>query len=333
MLRAVMTACLVLLCAATASVAEGPVPARRVELTDWKAVYARVEARDSIPARARLGGTLVALAVSEGDSVTAGQPIARIVDEKIAIQLKASDAELEALRAELENARAELKRGEELRARGVTTEQRLDALRTQVNVLENTIAAKQASRRVIEQQAAEGDVLAPLAGRVLSVPVARGAVVMAGETVATIGGGGFYLRLALPERHAGLLHEGAAIAIESAGSAGQGRLAKVYPQIENGRVLADVEVENLDAAFVDARVLVRVPLGRRAALVVPKAALATRAGLDFVTVLADGGRALEVAVVPAAVEEIDGVEMVEIVSGLAEGDLVMIGAEGAAHEQ
>ncbi|MFN6008474.1 MAG: hypothetical protein ACK47S_21250, partial [Paracoccaceae bacterium] len=28
-------------------------------LTDWKAVYGTVEARDRIPARARIGGTLV----------------------------------------------------------------------------------------------------------------------------------------------------------------------------------------------------------------------------------------------------------------------------------
>ena len=32
---------------------------------------------------------------------------------------------------------------------------------------------------------------------------------------------------------------------------------------ENGRVVADVEVEGLDDAFVDARVLVRLPVVRR----------------------------------------------------------------------
>ena len=31
------------------------------DVTEWKAVYARIEARDRIPARARLGGTLVEL--------------------------------------------------------------------------------------------------------------------------------------------------------------------------------------------------------------------------------------------------------------------------------
>ena len=46
-------------------------------------------------------------------------------------------------------------------------------------------------------------------GRVLEVPLTRGAVVLAGELVAIIGGGGFFLRLAIPERHAFSLREGA----------------------------------------------------------------------------------------------------------------------------
>ena len=50
-----------------------PVTVALSPVTDWKAVYGTVEARDRIPARARLGGTLVELSVVEGDMVTAGQ--------------------------------------------------------------------------------------------------------------------------------------------------------------------------------------------------------------------------------------------------------------------
>ena len=62
-----------------------------------------------------------------------------------------------------------------------------------------------------------------------------------------------------------------------------GRLAKIYPQIENGRVIADVEVDGLGDCFVDARMLVEVPVGERDALLVPRAAVETRSGIDFVT--------------------------------------------------
>ena len=114
---------------------------------------------------------------------------------------------------------------------------------------------------MVEQQAAEGTVLAPIAGRVLDVPVAVGAVVLPGEVVATLGGGGIFLRLAVPERHASALAEGDSILIERPEGEQQGTLERIYPLIENGRVMADVAVEGLPDAFVDARVLVRLPVG------------------------------------------------------------------------
>ncbi|MEZ5684910.1 MAG: biotin/lipoyl-binding protein [Paracoccaceae bacterium] len=179
------------LCVPMAAHAETTFVAEKTVVTDWKAVYGSVEAKDTIPARARLGGTLVELNVSEGDQVQSGQVLGQIVDEKIAFQLGAIDAQLESLAAQLTNAEAELARAAALLDRGVTTKQRLDALQTQVDVVMGQIEAQKAQRRVIEQQSAEGQVLAPISGRVLAVPVAKGAVVMAGESVATVGGGGF----------------------------------------------------------------------------------------------------------------------------------------------
>ncbi|HSF64439.1 MAG TPA: efflux RND transporter periplasmic adaptor subunit [Paracoccaceae bacterium] len=293
-----------------------------VTLTEWKAVYGRIEARDRIPARARLGGTLMTLTVAEGDVVTAGQPLAMIVDEKLAFRLSAIAAQRDSLAAQLANAETELQRGEDLLSRGVTTVQRLDGLRTQVDVLRGQIAAVDAESRAVEQQAAEGAVPAPVAGRVLDVPVAAGAVVMPGEPIAQIGGGGLFLRLAVPERHATALTEGDTIQIDGPEGPAMGRLARVYPLIENGRVIADVEVEGLSDRFVDARVLVRLPVDQRPALVVPATALLTRSGLDFVAVETPAGEALR-AVVPGSRHTLDGAEVVEILSGLEPGDAVV----------
>ena len=292
-----------------------------IEVTGWKAVFGRVEARDRLPARARLGGTLMELSVKEGDEVRAGDVLGRIVDEKLTFQLSAIDANRESLRAQLANAETELKRGEDLLSRGVTTVQRLDALRTQVDVIKGQIAAVEAERAVVEQQAAEGAVLAPADGRVLDVPVAMGAVVMPGEVVATLGGGGIFLRLAVPERHAAALTEGDSIRIEGAAGETEGRLERIYPLIENGRVVADVAVQGLSDAFVDARVLVRLPVGQRTALVVPETALITREGLDFVGVAGEGGLRLR-AVVIGEGHRIDGQAMVEVLTGLQPGDAV-----------
>jgi RND family efflux transporter MFP subunit len=297
-------------------------PLAPVSVTEWKAVYGRIEARSRIPARARLGGTLVSLNVIEGDVVTAGQVVAQVVDAKINFQLAAIDAQLQALAAQLDNAQAELTRGEDLLERGVTTAQRLDALRTQVNVLSGQIAAVDADRKVVEQQALEGAVLAPIAGRILSVPVAAGAVVLPGEAVATIGGGGIFLRIAVPERHAAFLQEGAAIEIETTAGQSQGTLARIYPLIENGRVIADVEVPDLPERFIDARVLVRVPVDTRTALMVPEGAVVTRAGLDFVEIATPEGSVLRTVVVGQR-QTLDGEPMIEVLSGLVAGDRVV----------
>lgn len=311
---------LALALAAGAGQAEQRLTLTPLEVTEWKAVHGRIEARSRLPARARIGGTLVELSVAEGDSVTAGDPLGRVVDEKIAFRLRAIDAQLQALGSQLDNATAELTRGEELLSRGVTTVQRLDALRTEVAVLGNQIDQARAERRLVEQQASEGTILAPISGRVLTVPAAAGAVVLPGEPVATVGGNGFFLRLAVPERHLWLLEEGAPIRIDMNGTALEGRLSRLYPQLENGRVIADVALPDLQSRFVDARVLVRLPIGRRLALMVPETALHTRAGLDFVDLDGQGAR----TVVPGTRRVIDGVAMVEILSGLRAGDVVVM---------
>lgn len=293
------------------------------EVTEWKAVFGRVEARDMIPARSRIGGTLVSVDVTEGSTVTEGQQIADIYDPKLNLQLDSVQGQVDALLSQLENAETELKRGEDLLERGVTTAQRLDALRTQVEVLQNQIEATRAQKRVIEEQAAEGAVLAPIAGKVIDVPVTRGSVVMPGEVIARIGGGGFFLRLAVPERHASYLREGLEIRIGADGQSQPGRLAKVYPQIENGRVIADVEVEGMSSEFVNARVLVSLPVGRRMALLVPAERVETRMGLDFVTVRGPGGDPVDRAVVLGETHPVDGTQMAEILSGLTAGDVLV----------
>lgn len=291
-------------------------------VTDWKAVYGQIEPQTRLPARARLGGTLATLDVAEGDRVEAGQVLARVVDEKLDLQLRSIAAQEQSLQSQLANAQSELERGEALLQRGVTTVQRLDALRTQVAVLGGQIESIRAERSVVEQQASEGEVLAPITGLVLTVPAAAGAVVMPGETVATLAGGGFFLRLAIPERHARVLVEGDEIAIDGAGDSATGRIARVYPQIDNGRVSADVSVDGLSDAFVAARVLVRLAVGSRSALLVPQSAITTRAGLDFVTV--DTPQQGERVVMLGQRHELDGIVLREVLSGLNDGDTVVL---------
>ncbi|SDD74534.1 efflux RND transporter periplasmic adaptor subunit [Ruegeria marina] len=323
-----LTAALIILTALLPGLATAAdMQAERITITEWKAVFAKIEARNTIPARSRLGGTLEQVMVAEGSEVAEGQQIATTVDEKLLLELRAVDAQLQALTSELTNAQAELTRGLNLLERGVTTEQNVDGLRTRVEVIQGRIGSTEAQKDVLLQRTAEGRVLAPISGRVIDVPVTAGSVIMPGEMVAVIGGGGFYLRLAVPERHADFLNEGDDIRIDGIEGTDSGTLAKVYPQIENGRVIADVELSGLSAEFIGKRVLVRLPVARTQTVVVPQEAVSTRMGLDFVQVAPPDAPPTERVVVLGEKLQIDGRALVEVLSGLS-GDEALV----TAHE-
>ncbi|MCB1440025.1 MAG: efflux RND transporter periplasmic adaptor subunit [Nitratireductor sp.] len=298
------------------------------KLTEWKAVYGQIETKDRVPARARIGGTIVELQVTEGDEVKGGQQIALVKDSKLDFQITSLDAQLRAANARLETAKSDLERGKELLARKVITGQRIEQLETAVDVINGEIASLQSQRQIVERQIEEGAVLSPDDGVVLSVPVSAGSVVGAGESIAVIGGGGAFLRLSVPERHTADLKEGDEIEIGTSGNALQGKLVKLYPLVEGGRLQADVEVDGLDARYVGRRVPVRLPVGEREALLVPETALRQNGGLDYVTVAESDGEVQRI-VVPGETVKRDGSEWREILTGLSVGDVVVTNAGDA----
>lgn len=308
-----------LLCAPSIGVA-GDAPLRMAAETviDEKAVFATVESVNVVPARARIGGTVVDLSVAEGDRVAAGQTIARIGDEKLALQIGAMDSRISALNAQFEQAATELARARELFAQGAVSRARLDDAQTQYNVAENAHKAATAERNVIRRQVGEGDILAPVSGRVLSVPVTRGTVVMPGETAAMVAEENYILRLRLPERHARFLKVGDDVRLDDGV---RGRIVTVYPQMEQGRVVADAAVDGLGDYFVGERVRVFVAAGERSILSLPGDYLTTRYGIDYVRLLpTDGGDGVDVPVQRGRILD-DG--RVEILSGLRVGDRVV----------
>ena len=299
---------------------------------EMKAVFGRVESRIVVPGRARIGGVVQDVRVGEGDQVSKGDVIALIVDDKLALQLRAAAARLEALNSQLANARLELERAEQLRASGTGTQTRVDQARTQFEVATNQAAAAVAEKAVVEQSAKEGEVLAPATGRVLTVPVTLGSVIMAGEDIARIAPGPYYLRLSLPERHAAEIVEGAEVVIGERGlvqRAGEletvrsGRISKVYPEIDEGRVIADVEIEGIGDYFVNERTLVSIPVGKRSALAVPPEAVRTVHGVDYVRVATAEGE-MDVAVILGEIVGDGDVKHVEVLSGLRVGDRVVL---------
>ncbi|MEG3617784.1 efflux RND transporter periplasmic adaptor subunit [Magnetovibrio sp. PR-2] len=289
---------------------------------DQKAVFATVESVDVVAARARIGGTVTEMLVDEGSAVTAGQKIARVVDDKVALQLKSVDEQIQSLKSQLALDDTELSRSEKLFQSGTIPKARLDSVRTKREVSARALSSVEAEREVLEQTRVEGDVLAPAAGRILKVNVRKGSVVLPGEAIANMAAEAYILRLQLPERHAMFIKEGDKVFVAERGLGAlkpdsrknlkSGSIRQVYPEIKQGRVAADVEVPDLGDFFVGERIRVWIGTGNRPAIVVPEDYLYTRYGLTYVK-LSDG---LEVVVQPGLPQN----GGVEVLTGLKAGD-------------
>jgi RND family efflux transporter MFP subunit len=293
-------------------------------VADEKAVFATVESISVVPARGRIGGTIVQLNVREGDSVTRGQAIAVVADEKLALQMKSLDAQIDALQAQSSQAQIDFTRTEGLVDRGILPRTKLDETRTALNVAENGLRARTAERAVIQQQFNEGQILAPVDGRVLKRMVSVGSVVLPGDTVEMIAQQDFKLRLRVPERHARFLKAGDGIRVDGAEFGEQasksGVIDLVYPQIEDGRVIADATVKGLGEYFVGDRLRVWIAGGTRTAFVIPSNYVTTRFGIDYVH-LREAGRTIDVPVQRG--RDLPSPELpngLEILSGIRAGD-------------
>ena len=208
-------------------------PSRRSTIS--KAVLATVRSKRVVEARVRTPGTVASLKIVEGAHVEPGQVLGLVADPKIALRIKASDAQIVAFESRLATAKAEFERTTELQRKGVRPQARLDQAKTAFDVATNELSAARSERAVIEKQVEEGQVLAPASGRILRVPVTEGSVVMAGESIATIAANDYLLRLEVPERHARFMQKGDTIKVgrrglgpEQQGGA-DGRIVQVYP--------------------------------------------------------------------------------------------------------
>jgi RND family efflux transporter MFP subunit len=305
-----------------AAIAADSLVVHTIEVQDQKAVVATVEPLHQLVARARLGGTIVSLNAKEGETAEAGAELATVADPKLVLQMQALDARIESQQAQVDKARTDLDRADELLRKGVSTQVQVDAARTAHDVAERNLDAMRGDRSVIAQQMSEGAVFAPGAGRILLVPVSEGRVVMPGETIATLAEDRYILRLQLPERHAQFIRAGDKVEIGSRGLAEtadetrrDGRVVTVYPEIQGGRVIADVKVDGLGDYFVGERTLAWLSTGARRVVVVPAGFVFRRAGVNYVKT-ADGA---EIVVQPGERRD-DGIE---ILAGLADGDTLV----------
>lgn len=296
---------------------------------DEKAVFATVQSAYVVPARSRLGGTILELKVRQGDRVSQGQVIATVGDPKLALQIGSYAAQVRAAEAQAAQAKVERDRAQNLVAQGAISRNNFDQARTAYDVALSNLNSIKAQRAVIQQQVVEGSIFAPASGRVITVPVTAGTVVMNGDAVATVAKQDFVLRLEVPERHARYLKAGDPVRLDGAmqgpnDDARSGTITLVYPQIDNGHVVADATVPGLSDYFVGERIPVWVGAGSRQTIIVPAHLLITRSGIDYARLWRGDGPALDVPIQRGQSHPTKAIkDGIEILSGLKPGDRLL----------
>ncbi|UDF05789.1 efflux RND transporter periplasmic adaptor subunit [Asticcacaulis sp. AND118] len=272
------------------------------EIDDVKRVAATLTTRDMGEAVARIGGVLVTLNVREGDTVTKGQVIGVVRDQRL--NFEASAYEAVAIQAE-----ADYNRTKGLYDKGIYAKARLEQAEAQYK-------SAKAQRSAAYELAGQGTVRAPASGKVIKAEIPAGSVVMPGQSIATVTAGPRIVRLTLPEQQARSLVLGQTVSLEANGIAATGTVSQVYPAIDNGQVVADITPQGLDDLLLGERVVTSLSLGQRQGIKVPATYVTTRYGLDYVRLVTADRKVSEV---PVQTAPLDG-QSVEILSGLKDGD-------------
>ncbi len=319
----------------TTQAAKAPAGPRLVlaaqDTVSWQDVSAEISTVDQAQVLARIPGILTTLGIKEGDMVSKGQALGRIVDSQLGYQAGAYGAQAAAAQAQAAQAAAELQRVKFLHDNGIYATARLEQAQAVASAAQAQVRAAQAQQAAVSAVAGQGVVIAPATGRVLRADVPAGSPVAPGMAIAVITAGPTIVRLDMPESLAGKVHAGSRVTATGLGANGhgEGRVIKVYPSVNAGKVAADVDMPNIGQGgignnLIGRRVAARVETGTRKALLVPAGYITTRYGIDYVTLLAKDGSAAQVPVQTTPSSEAG---KFEILSGANAGDW-LIGVAG-----
>ena len=135
---------------------------------------------------AQVGGNVLALLVKAGDTVRAGQPLARLDPREPQAGVARADAALAQAQAGLTQAQQNSDRTRELRAQNFISQAALDLALTQLAAAQAGLAQATAERRQATLVSGHAEVSAPFAGVVLTTHVEVGDLAVAGRPLVTL---------------------------------------------------------------------------------------------------------------------------------------------------
>ncbi|MEX6508692.1 efflux RND transporter periplasmic adaptor subunit [Jiella sp. M17.18] len=344
--------------AAPASVAPQPpsvtvVPAAVKELVSTITVTGSLTPRETVMVGADVDGLrVIQLLADEGDTVKAGQVLARLETDMIetdlaqnAAQIAKADATLAQAKTQIENAKAvateaeaALARAQPLAKKGIIGQSELDqriqaatsGRASLANAQQGVVVAQadkavlEATRKQLELKRSKAEIRAPADGLVLSRSVKLGSVVSAGSgALFEIARDGLIeLDAQVPETQLGALEKGQKVSVSLPGGdkTVQGEIRLVAPKVDETTRLGDVKIAlpKSDALHAGAFARGVVEVARDKGVVLPRTAVIFDGDRPSVQVVRDGK--VETRQVVLGIS--DGAS-VEIKSGVQAGEAVV----------
>jgi RND family efflux transporter MFP subunit len=302
---------------------EVAVPVEVAEVTtgaiaSYISATANLVAEDQVKVLAEAEGRVERLLVEEGDRVTKGQVLAVLVQDEAKIAL--SKVKLKA-----SNASAALERAEGTRDQGLISAEAYDTLKMEFDVASQEVAEA-------EWRLAKTVIRSPFSARVTERFITIGQHLRPGDELFTVADyDPLVARIYLPESDVLELEEGREVRIALAANAElsfTGRIRQIAPVVDTATGTVKVTVEAVKpptgvrpGAFVSIGI---VREQHPTALLLPRESVIRELRAAHVFISEDG-----TAVKKAVELGLEEGDLVEVISGVAEGDSVVVAGQGA----
>lgn len=316
----------------------------RVKLEELKESYlvvGEVTSHGQIMIQPRISGRLLEVLVEEGDAVTTGQLLAVIDDQTIRLQLQQAESNIAVIKANLNQAKlnlaraqAEKERYKELLMHRYISQYEYDnvenafaAALTAVEIQKEQLASAEKNRDLLQIQLEQTRIHSPIDGYVLAKEVTPGMNLTTGTHLLTVAPfSPVEIRFSLDQKKAVGIKKGTPVefrtdAIPNRVFKGRIDQAAATYDAKTRTMTFSVLLEN-NPVVLEPGIFgtVEILLGRKVALAFPQEALVTVDGQNGVYVV---GEDMTTEFKPVQTGLIAG-GMIEAVSGLAEGDPVVV---------
>jgi membrane fusion protein (multidrug efflux system) len=308
---------------------ENVLTVKRERIVSGPLISGELRAANEATVRAELGGSMLQVAVEEGQAIRKGALLGRIEATTLDDSRRSAESAVRNAENQLVVGRREADRTKQLVAAGALAARDAEIAAANVTAAEAAVADAKARLVTVQKQLSDAVLRAPISGIVADRAVNQGDVVSVGTALFTIiDPSSMRLEASVPSEDLAALKVGAAVQFNVRGydQPFDGRIDRISPQADptTRQVPIFVSVGNaggrlVAGLFAEGRVVIEAAEG----LVVPLNAVNTSEASPWVMRVVNGS-AEKVQVTLGLLDP--RTERVHVVSGLNEGDILLRGA-------